>query len=630
MCVLILVALAAAQSTTTNGDSSSQQQPGQPPENPMQEPAKPTEEEQNKPQASTFNVGEGAQTGQDQILGEIRLMTRYTELNGDPTRSFRVPGSNNLAEFNFFSDQRFFATRRIQVMSMYRGTDDFSIDPERNSIQKGYVRIFGPRDEYIFGDSLVNFSRLSFNQNIKGANITQKLGDHWKITGIGGIFIDRWGSLYKDLPSRPFTALVTGARLEFNPMKDSSIGLNFSNFDDNVGSLPAFLPDGTPQPGVPALNRVLSLDQKWVFKNGLRVDGEFAYSFTDFDQRSSTGCDWLDENGNILDFETRRQRYCESRVLDPNLDLQADWGARLEASWRLNRVSLRASYLRFQPAFASLNARQIDDLQDFVTRASFDLTDWLTFDGTLRRSNDNLKQQDAYTTVVWGPEARFILHDLPIYPRATLEGGYRYRDLASSNLISVNRLVRIPYVELTLPVQTTFFSIGYELRQVRDYVNMGQTSNTDRYFVGVRGMWDLGAWRINPSLRWEMERMGHRPNQGATVIDRELIYDTNRLGSASLLIETPKWFILEGQFRSSSSTLTSRTLDTLTNLYTSSPTGYSRPSYRAALTYKINNDENTLFIFSFERNNNFYFSSNDYDERMWAGTLVYRFGRRAQ
>lgn len=37
-----------------------------------------------------------------------------------------------------------------------------------------------------------------------------------------------------------------------------------------------------------------------------------------------------------------------------------------------------------------------------------------------------------------------------------------------------------------------------------------------------------------------------------------------------------------------------------------------------------------VFTFSFERNNNFYFTSPNYDERVWSGSLLYRFGRRGQ
>ena len=133
----------------------------------------------------------------------MRLMTRHSELNSGSSqglaRSFHNQGENDLAEFNFFLDKKFFSTgHRFQFLTMYRGTDDSSIDPERNSIQKGYVRIYGPRDEYIFGDALVNYSRLTMNQNIKGVSASWKLAKKWKLSATGGVFIDRWGSLFKD------------------------------------------------------------------------------------------------------------------------------------------------------------------------------------------------------------------------------------------------------------------------------------------------------------------------------------------------------------------------------------------------------------------------------------------------
>ena len=99
----------------------------------------------------------------------------------------------------------------MQLLSMYRGTDDRSIDPEYNSLQKAYLRIYGPTDEYIFGDALVNFSRLSFNQNVKGVNATWKLNDSWKISSLGGVFTDRYGSLFRELQGRPYLAVVAGA-----------------------------------------------------------------------------------------------------------------------------------------------------------------------------------------------------------------------------------------------------------------------------------------------------------------------------------------------------------------------------------------------------------------------------------
>jgi len=97
---------------------------------------KPTEAELNKPKAAKFDIGSGGNTGEDQQLGEIRLMNRYTEVNGKTDSSFRVPGENNLAEFNYYLDRKFIVTRRIQMLSMYRGTDDRSIDPNVTACKK--------------------------------------------------------------------------------------------------------------------------------------------------------------------------------------------------------------------------------------------------------------------------------------------------------------------------------------------------------------------------------------------------------------------------------------------------------------------------------------------------------------
>ncbi len=585
-----------------------------PPTNPLNtvEPPKPADTNTTNAK-STFSGGESASVGKDQLLGEVRLMQRYSQIHGDQTRSFRVPGSNRLGEFNIFTDNAFRFSRRIQSLFMYRGTDDRSIDPEHNSLQKAYVRFYGPRDETILGDSLVNYSRLSFNQNIKGLNFSTRIGDHWKLFAVGGIFIDRYGSLYNNLVGKPYRADVFGARAEYKFRKESTVGFNFSSSTDAIGSLPLQSAPGNPTgvgiPPLPADNRVYSVDSKFQ-TGGLRTDVELAYSTTDFDRRFFAGCP-----GN-----------CDARQPLPGFGFQNDLGFRLDESYRYRKVNLRGSYVRYEPNFASINARQIADLQDIVFRAGYDVTDWLTVDGTVRRSNNDLKKQLPFETTLWGPEARFLFHDLSIYRRATLELGYRHRDVQASDR-SIDRFVRIPYVEFSVPVKTTFLTIGYERRNSQDMIDRSQSSNTDRVYASLRGIYDFDGWHVTPSLRYELERQSHRPRVNSfplancvltpfnvnCLLDR----DSNRLGLASVFIEPPKYFIAELAFRDTSATLFG-------------PSGYSRPSYRAQLTYKIRNDENKEFIFGFERNNNFYFTSPDYDERIFSGTLLFKFGKRGQ
>src|SRR5689334_12147434 len=144
LCFLSLSAFAAAQSTSSPPSESSPAQPGQPAQNPLAD--QPTSQQQQqqaqadsqKPKAATFEVSGAATGDQNQELGEIRMMSRYSQIGGGPqgrVRSFHNEGSNNLAEFNYFLDHRLFgSTYRFQFLSMFRGTDDTSIDPERNSV----------------------------------------------------------------------------------------------------------------------------------------------------------------------------------------------------------------------------------------------------------------------------------------------------------------------------------------------------------------------------------------------------------------------------------------------------------------------------------------------------------------
>ncbi|MGZ4815014.1 MAG: hypothetical protein ACXVZV_06385 [Terriglobales bacterium] len=623
--VTLLLALGAtqialAQSNTSSDQAQQQQNPNQPPPSPLQDQPtgiaaeqKAQQDQQKTGQLSTFETP--TTTQQDQALGEIRLMSRYTEVGGDRTRSFRDPGMNDVAEFNYFMDRRFMVTHRMQTLTMFRATDDYSIDPEKDSMQKGFVRIYSPRDEYIFGDALVNYSRLTFNQNIKGGSASWLMGNHWKMSMIGGIFVDRWGSLYKDLPGRPYMAAVGGARLAYSFSREFVVGWNFSQSNDVLSTLP-YAPVGTTP--FPAANTVGSMDFKFQKRN-FRMEGEFAYSASNFDHRDDSNiCTSVDSNNNPILVP------CDTRQPQPNAGTQGDWGARLEASYRHSRFNFRGSFVRFQPNFASMNARQISDLNDILARPGVDVTDWLSVDGTMRYSSNDLKSQLPYRTTLWGPEGRLLFHDLSFFRRAVLEMGYRDRIVGSDNYTAdpaqtgtVDRFVRGPYAELTLPVRTTFLTVGWERRNAVDHVNPGQSSNTNRFYAGLRGVYDWGGWHINPAVRWEVERQGSRPDLDLTPPDPRFDLDSNRLDTINLLIEAPKWFIIEGGFRDASATIYG-------------PSGYSRPAYRAQITYKIRNDENILLVFSFERSNNYYFTSPNFDERVSGVSFIYKFGKRGR
>jgi hypothetical protein len=644
--LVLLVAVATgsafAQSSTTSGQTQSQsssQATNQSSSSSQNQPVSPLQDQptgiaaeqqaqansQKSGQLSQFETPNGSQ--QDQELGEIRLMTRYTQIGGDPSRSFLDPGLNDLAEINYFRDHSFLGTTfRLQSLAMFRATDDYSIDPEKTSIQKIYFRFYNPRDEYIVGDALVNYSRLTFNQNIKGVSASWLLGSHWKLSMVGGVFTDRWGSFYKDLPGRPYVANVAGSRLAFTPSRNLTIGANFAFYQDIVSTLPAEPIGTTPQP---ASNLVGSVDFRYQLKN-FRLNGEFAYSSTDFDERGQgLPCPiGTDASGNVI------YGPCNSNSPQPQLGFQGDWGGLAEGNYRWHKFTLRGSFVRFEPNFAALNARQIADLQDLLIRPGYDLTNFLEVDGTMRYTINDLKEQLPYRTTLWGPEGRLMFHDLPFYRRMVLEVGYRDRMVNSSNYSGpisvtgqVDSYIRGPWAEITAPIKTTYLTFGYERRDNVDYVNPQNTSNTNRFYIGWRGVYDWGGWHINPGIRWELERQSQEPFLNYNPVLATLEYNSNRLDTISLIVEPPKWFIIELGFRDASATITSAT-ETLPPLYY--PSGYSRPSYRAQVTYKYRNDENKLVIFTFERNNNYYYTSNNFDERVAGVTLVWKFGKRGR
>ncbi|HYN16387.1 MAG TPA: hypothetical protein VES66_11440, partial [Terriglobales bacterium] len=447
---------------------------------------------------------------------------------------------------------------------------------------------------------------------------------------------------------------------------------------DNTGTLP---PPCDPTklnqgdcligaPPEPAENKVGSVDLKMQFPWGLRMDAEYAYSFTNFDIRQ------LFQGAQLPCLANTPP--CDTRMPEPGIGTQGDWGARAEATYRWHKLTLRGSFVRYQPNFTSVNARQINDLQDGIFRATYDLTHFLTLDGTIRRSNNNLRGQltnrrpdcvvgnpdtcdpTGFETVLWGPEMHFILHDVGFYRRAVLEFGYRDREVQGKGLANLNtpatcrtnadgvtttcvdQFVRMPFAELSVPYHTTYFTLGYELRHMVDNIDPTQSSHTHRVYAALRGLYELGGWHINPNFRFELERQSHVSpcvtgvsNSACFLLVNHLAqcdptmsstcflqaYDSNRLDTAALYVEAPRWFIMELGFRATTATIFG-------------PSGYSRPSYRAALTYKLRNDENTVLIFSFMRSNYFFLTPpnltriTDYDERQFGVSFVYKFGKR--
>lgn len=583
--------------------------------------ATPAEKEKEKKEAGaqpgkTTGKANGQTTGQtggeDQQLFEIKVGANHTKINpnirdehGRPLRSFLTPGKNVTADFSYFQDHTF-GSNRLQVLSIVRSNNDPRVDPEQNSLQRGYAKITTPNSEWNFGDSLVSFSRLTFNQNIKGLNVTRKFGNGFRLTGNGGVFTDRWGSMWKDdLIGKPFTRVVAGMRAEERFTADKIVGLNFSHGRDMNDSIRADL----RQFGlIPLDNQIGSVDGRFTFGRVFTVDGELGYSATNFD--------------------TTRLR-----------DKRKDYGGRLDTSLRAGRFFARTSYTRLMPSFLAINARQLADLQDALLRGGLDLSDNVTVEASYRRTNNNLRdERPEGTTVFRAPEVRVSFRRLPGLGRTIIDAGYRERQQEGpARLVAPlagrreERTVRIPFVDVSIPLGNTLLAVGYEHRENVNRVLPSENTGTNRWSGSFRSTFDLGGWNISPMFRYEMER---------EEFFRVLGFNNNRNVLASLFIDAPKYVALEGMYRVIGATLFAECLQQAGGAPCSPflpvvpgttvllPSGFRRPAFRAALTYKLFNSENKFIVFAIDRSNNFFaLPGRDFDERVLSVTLVYRFKR---
>jgi len=167
-------------------------------------------------------------------LRESSNLTRVTGVARD--RSFLTGGQNNAVDLSYLENFGL-GMRRIEASSVLRYTDDRRVDPEHSSVQRAYFRITGPHSEYNLGDYLVSYSRLTYNQNVKGLHFIRTVpwGNGFRLLGNAGAFTDRYGSLFKeDLPGKPLTRVVSGLRAEQKIAADKTIGLNWAYGNDSA------------------------------------------------------------------------------------------------------------------------------------------------------------------------------------------------------------------------------------------------------------------------------------------------------------------------------------------------------------------------------------------------------------
>ena len=370
--------------------------------------------QQSSPQASP-GPGIGTTAANLQFV-EVRASSNLSRITGPAReRSFLTDGNNNAVDVSYLED----FTRGMQlleVVSVLRYTDDIRTDPERNSVQRAYLRISGPRSEFNFGDYLVNYTRLTHNQNLKGFHFIRSAswGQGFRLLGNVGTFTDRYGSLFrKDLPGKPFTRVVSGLRAEQKIGQDKTIALNWSYGNDRVSSLPL------DTPFRPVANNVASLDARMRFFNAWNLEGEIAYSSTNFDTRSS--------EGNCKDLPIRGE--CK------------DYALRFDNSVRKGPWNFAVYFTRIMPSFSAINARQVADLQDLQARASVQLGERVSLQGSYRRTNDDLRRKKPQPgTVFQIPEVRLSIR---AFSNTLIDIGYKERRQEQSGFVRpIDRVTR--------------------------------------------------------------------------------------------------------------------------------------------------------------------------------------------
>lgn len=536
------------------------------PQKPAEPPPAPPEAPPQKPQVEAPPLPAAAAPPQERApeAGETFIEWKYaindTDLKGNVDRSFLHEGVNHILDFSFTNKYPLAGGRLLETLGVFRYTDDPRVDPERNSLQRGYARLTGPSFELVGGDHLVNYSRFSFNQNIKGLYVskdTDFLGG-FRFFGTSGIFTDRWGSIFRSwekfadyrvvpdphTPAKPFTRIVLAFRGEKPLGENQWVAVNFSEGHDLIHSLPRLAQVA------PFDNQVVTVDWQLTFRRNLRWSGEAAMSASQFDARYQQG-------------------------------RQADYAGRVELTQQWQRYRWRVEYSRFMPNFFSVNARQVQDLQDLSAQGTYDFSKSVSFTATYRRTNDNLPGNpvlafvprrvcnDAVdlfrlqplsnsgrtltdcdpvtgallgvrrfdhivdaegrdmTTVVQAPEAKLAVRSLPFWPRLVLEAGYRERAIATSNRGSFrattqtsgsnsvtfltplfrDRATRTPFFDLSFPVGTQTFRVTYEYRRNRDRVQPENSTFTHYVAASYRlPSLFIRRWTLTTDLRFETQR----------------------------------------------------------------------------------------------------------------------------
>ena len=493
-----------------------------------------------------------------QFFLELRYTIDGTQIQGNRDRSFLHRGINHAADLTFLHSRTLESGLRFEMLTLGRYTDNPRVDPERNSLQKAYVKLNGQSFEALLGDSLANYSRLTLNQNVKGLHLKKDFSPRLRGMGLVGVFSDRWGSVYREYsvfrdvtldcqsgaltgfappgcvedppgsgnfvlgtenPGKPYSRLTGGLRGEWKLGGNNWIAGNWTHGKDLMQSLPearGFCDDRatgirqirTVPPGCLPLEVLLPEGNRpapeAINNDVLGVEANFEHRRSGINARGEFVHSWT-AGGTPPAGATFSNFICSAQppivgaaVLDARCfpGQVGDFALRVEASQRYKKLRWRTDYARFSPNFFSASARQVRDLEDFYARGDYDLTKNLSVTGALRRSTDNLNGLRNFTNVVRSPEVRVALRDLPFYRPLLLQVGYRQRTLET-----VGSPTALEARDRTTRIP--FFSAEFPIRDARFGFDYEHRQDIDRVRQPLSTDTDRFGLSVRGTWTWE-------------------------------------------------------------------------------------------------------------------------------
>ena len=512
-----------------------------------------------------------------QFGGENRLMIYSNSVKGAQDRSFLKRGVSFIEELDLSLAHQFENDMRFEAALGARLTDDDTVDRERASLQRFYMKLSGITFEAVLGDAMANFTQYTLMQNVRGLSVYKDFAilEGTRVSLIAGLIKNRWEELWKDIDGETYTKYVEGIRLEQRITNSLTINLNAVTFKDDTGSLPDPKPGETPTTALPVENHVGSVEFLFRPSRDFRLDGEAATS-------------WLDTN-----------------TASSEATKKSDQAYRLDTRFRLGPVRIGGGYNRIEPDFFSAGAFSSADLEEYYAKAEIDVAQPLIIGAAYRDSWDNVKGQEEFRTKVAKPEAFFLFSGIP---GVSLEGRYKEIQTTASDG-KEDKTTKTTSGNFSWQLGPARLSLSYEDRKREDAIDPSREGKgslaTSRFDLQLGGE----KLTFTPHVGYDREE------DKITATGAKTVQQTTYGG---LMLEVPSKAALELSYRHWDTETTEVGLDTVRSEGKAEVRYYlfGNPSRVLALAY-IERD------YEFEKNAPT--SSMGYTEKRIEGRFNYRF-----